>query len=298
MGRGLPQVWRRSWARGALLTHLLMLGSITQVQADPSLQDPPRWREVWAGADASLNGWLAFTGATVAPFGGIHDPGLRLRVATGYGMYDYEGKRRSISFNAPLGRFVEGSRNVEFQAQTGFVDVLAGYLWRLDPLTLKVFAGASGIGHGIVPLDEENLATGLDWGPKAVAEMWLNIGQSMWGSLDLSWTSAHDTRSARTRLGYRATGQLSLGLEARLDIDAQGDCDLLLVVNASCREQYRNRFGPPTSLFDYSRGGAFARYEWEGGEVSASAGVSGAPLGRDEDMDLEPYVTIGWITQF
>lgn len=298
MGRGFPQLWPIFRARNALLAASLALVPHADGHAQTVGQTKPPWREVWVGADANLNGWLVFTGATVAPFSGIHDPGLRLRVGTGYGMYSYEGIRRNISFNAPLGRFVEHGQHVSFEAQTGFADVLAGYLWRLDPLTLKVFAGASGIGHAIAPHDEENLAIGFDWGPKAVVEMWLNIGEDMWGSLDLSWTSAHDTRSARARLGYRATGQLSLGVEARIDIDTQGDCDLRWVEGEACKAQYRNRFGSETSIFDYSRGGVFARYEWAGGEVSAAAGASGAPLGRDANMDIEPYVTIGWITQF
>lgn len=294
---------RQCWALLALLGGMLaaLAPARALAQADGSVEEPPkqvRWREVWAGADATENGWLFFSGSTIAPFSHIHEQGLRLRVATGYGQYRYAGPRRVIRFDRALGRHVEFAETTTFEADTGFADVLAGYLWRLDPLTLKVFAGASGVGHALSPFDPENLATGLDWGAKGVVEMWLNIGEDMWGSLDLGWSQAHNTRSARTRVGYRIAPKISVGVEGRLDVDAQGDCDLRWEETAQCSEQYRNRHGEATDLFDYTRAGVFGRWEWEGGEISAALGVSGAILGRDDDLDADPYASVSWITQY
>lgn len=197
----------------------------------------------------------------------------------------------------PRSRIEQRANIYKFEAQTGFLDLLGGYLWRLDPLILKAFVGASGVGHSISPLDPENLAIGYDWGAKGVLELWLNIGDDMWSSLDLSWSSAHETRSARGRIGYRFTKQLSFGVEGRFDIDAQGDCDIRWKENDSCKRQYRNQFGTATDVFDYSRGGVFARYEWVGGEISAAVGVSGRMLGRGVE-EPDPYGSVSWITQW
>lgn len=257
------------------------------------------WREVWSGADATASGWLIFSGMTVAPMSQIHAQGVRLRLATGYGGYSYDGLRGAAAYNRVLDRDEQRALQQGFDAQTGFADILAGYLWRLDPLILKAFVGVSGVDHAIAPFDPENLAIGLDWGPKAVVEMWLNIGDDMWASLDFSWSGAHDTRSARSRVGYRITKHVSLGPEVRFDIDSQGDCDIRWNETEACNRQYRNRFGSPTELFDYSRGGVFLRYEWAGGEVSAAAGVSGRMLGRaGADQEPDPYGSISWITQW
>lgn len=257
------------------------------------------WREVWAGVDATASGWLVFSGITIAPMSQIHGEGVRFRLATGYGGYTYDGLRGAAAYNRALGREERRALQQSFDAQTGFADILAGYLWRLDPLILKAFVGVSGTDHAIQPFDPENLAIGLDWGPKAVVEMWLNVGDDMWASVDLSWSGAHDTGSARGRFGYRVTKQVSLGPELRFDIDSQGECDIRWVETESCKAQYRNRFGSPAEVFDYSRGGLFVRYEWSGGEISAAAGVSGRVLGQaGEGEDPDPYGSISWITQW
>jgi hypothetical protein len=240
---------------------------------------PRLWREVWAGADVSDNVWLVYSGATVAPMGHIHGDGLRLRVASGYGGYTYP--------NSGSGR--------DFEATTIFGDVLAGWLWRLDPLTLKVFAGASYIDHDITPFDATTVVTGADWGPKGVVELWLNAGERMWTSLDLAYTTAHDTASVRMRSGYRLWPAITLGVEGGLNIDGQGQCKMRLP-ETGCRLSPED---PETkSLLDYGRTGLFARYEWTGGEVSLGAGVVGQPLTDDNELDLRPYATLGWIMQF
>lgn len=275
-----------AWIRQLLALAVLVAASLPATAEDK--QAAPFWREVWTGADVTERGWLVYTGMTIAPFTGIHEQGLRFRLASGYGGYDYSGYRRLSGKTAEM---------KSFEARTGFAEVLLGYLWRLDPLIIKVFAGASAISHEITPFDNENLAYGLDWGPKGAIELWLNMGDDMWGSADLTWSAAHNTRSARARIGYRFQPKFSIGLEGRFNIDEQGDCDIGWDQSNNCELQYRPD-NEQTSIIDYSRAGAFARYEWEGGEISVSGGVSAGVLGREADTDLNPYLTANWISQF
>ena len=252
---------------------------VTPASADPV--DRPMWREVWAGADVSSNVWLIYSGATVAPFGGIHDNGLRLRAVTGYGQYSYFGA-------APA--------NQTFAASTAFGEVLAGYLYRYNSLTMKAFAGVSFIDHDIAPFDAENVSIGGDAGIKGVLEFWYNSDPKAWSSLDLSYTTAHDTASVRMRSGYRLWPQLSLGVEGGINIDGQAQCKLRAPTQKGC--QLNANDGDVKSIFDFGRTGLFARYEWTGGEVSVSAGGLGQLMQDDGTFKLDPYVTANWILQF
>ena len=238
------------------LATLLLSSFPVSVRADPETQ--PMWREVWAGADVANNVWLVYSGATIAPYSGMFDDGLRLRAAAGYGAYTYTGER-SAQLQA-------------FKAKTAFSDALVGYLKRFGPLTAKAFVGVSAIDHDIRPYDRENPVQGFAIGPKAVVELWLNMGEKAWGSADLAWTSAHQTYSGRARSGYRVYPglDLSIGAEARLDGNEQ-DKD--------------------------TRGGLFARYAWTGGEVSLAGGVSGRFF-DDADNTVAPYSTLTWLMQF
>lgn len=230
-------------------------------------------REVWAGADVTANTWLAFSGTTLAPFGDIHDNGLRLRFVGGYGRYAYTGLRAAKGGTAP-------ATLQAFDAETTFADVLVGYLWRLDPLIVKGFVGVAGIDHAITPFDPENVVQDLDWGFKGVIELWLNIGDFAWGSLDLSFAEAHRTYAARSRLGYRVVPTLSVGVEAGFNGNAVGDGAFL---------------DSRHDGIDYQNGrvGGFIRYEWYGGEISGAVGISG-----DIADPSTPYATLNWITQF
>ena len=98
----------------------LVLLAPLRVHAD----DPPQygWREVWAGAQASGNVWLLYSGLTVAPHSHMFDDGLRLRITSGYGGYSYEGYRDE-----------EKTKLKSFKAGTAFTDVLVGYLKRMGP---------------------------------------------------------------------------------------------------------------------------------------------------------------------
>lgn len=261
-----------------------VLAAIPAARADPQ-QNIRNW-EVWSGADVAANVWLVYSGGTVAPFGDIHSPGLRLRATGGFGAYSYAQDLRR-----------HGDKAETFDAKTWFTDALAGYLWRLDPLIVKTFVGFSAISHDIQPIDTESVVIGSDFGVKGVVELWLNVGASGWSSLDLSWSSAHDTWSARMRSGYRILPTLSVGLEAGINGDAQAECRTRLRDAGDCAvKSWRREYD--TSLLDYARTGIFARYEWYGGELSVSGGGLGQMIDTSGHIEVEPYVTVNWITQF
>ena len=144
-----------------------------------------------------------------------------------------------------------------FTAETAFAEALVGYLKRFGPLTAKAFVGVAAIEHDITPLDPENPVQGQEFGPKLAAEFWLNMGTSAWSSLDLSWTSAHQTSAARMRTGYRVFGDVSLGLEGGLNANDLGED---------------------------ARAGLFARYAWNGGEFSLAGGFSGRFLEEAQSL--------------
>jgi hypothetical protein len=127
-------------------------------------------------------------------------------------------------------------------------------------------------------------------------QLWLNIGDEAWASLDVAASDAHDTRSLRTRFGYRIVPTLSLGLEGKINVDAQGDCELGNDSSKACRGQYKE--SDDVTLLSYSRAGVFARYEWATGEISVSAGALGRGFIHDAASDPTPYVTVNWLTQF
>jgi Cellulose biosynthesis protein BcsS len=247
--------------------YAIALSAVSCVFSDSALAEDTepveRWRETWSGVDATGNTWLAYSGVTLAPFSHIHDDGIRIQFSTGYGQYRYSGYRH---------RFIKGRRVsrdpslLQFQAATQFAEVLAGYLKRFGPLTAKAFVGAAYINHDIRPFDVDNEVQSAEWGPKVGLEFWLNIGDNAWGSLDSSWTSAHQTFSVRSRFGYRILPTLSIGPEAGINGNAEH-------ING--------------------RAGLFARYDWAGGEISASVGVSG-----DIAEPANPYGTLNYMRRF
>ena len=243
-------------------------------------QSKPFTREVWSGADVSSDVWLIYSGATIAPYSGIHENGLRLRAVAGYGQYSYQGF----------------PSEKKFDATTVFADVLAGYLYRLGPLTVKGFAGVSFVDHHVTPFDTENISIDGEWGPKGVIELWYNSGPRSWSSLDLAYTSAHDTASARMRSGYRIFPELSIGVEGAFNIDGQAQCKLRLSLQKGCHLDAGDT--DVKSILDFGRTGLFVRYEWTGGEVSVSAGGLGRVMDEDGAFNLDPYVTANWIMQF
>ena len=132
-------------------------------------------------------------GVTAAPFGGLDEDGLRLRAVGGYGAYTYSGRRAAGV----------GSRIREFEGETAFADLLAGYQKQLGPLTVKGFAGLMTAGNRITPDDPETAIRGRGLGAKLALETWWTISEQAWASVDVSWGTIHDTYAARGRLGWR-----------------------------------------------------------------------------------------------
>ncbi|MGE5267362.1 MAG: cellulose biosynthesis protein BcsS [Deltaproteobacteria bacterium] len=248
----------------------------------PHWREVWKWRETWSGVDVARDNWLVYSGTTVAPFGHIHEPGLRVRASGGYGQYAYTGNRS-----------IDASEHIQtFQAATYFGEVLVGYLESFGPLTAKAFAGASYLAHDIAPNDPDNQVTGNEIGFKGVVELWLDIGDIGFASLDATWNTAFETRSARSRVGLYVAPSLSAGFEAWLNLDAQSNCDLGWDDTAACHQD------DETALLDYTRAGLFLRYVWDDGEISISGGVSGGSFQSAGDAAPEPYATLNWITQF
>ena len=257
---------------------------------DLELTEKPREWQVWTGADASSNVWLLYTGVTFSPWSRMHQDGLKLRASGGYGEYTYSDRIPSADpAMDPRNRDV-----ATFHARTHYAEVLVGYLMRFGELTAKAFVGPSLIGHDISPNDTETVVIGDEIGVKGVVELWLNLGERGWGSLDMSFSSAHDTASARARTGYRIWPKLSLGIEAALNVDAQGQCRMDVSGSKGCKHAYDHE----TRLMDYGRAGGFIRYELERGEVSLSVGALGDKFSRDGKTEISPYATVNWLTQF
>ena len=160
---------------------------------------------------------------------------------------------------------IDGERTKVLGASS-FGDLLVGYHVSNGPLTVKAFAGASFDGHLLTPFDPANPVSNRMIGAKAVLEAWLNIGDADWAALDLSWSSAHDSYFSRLRLGHRLGPSLSIGPEGGA---------------------YGNRAS------NNGRAGGFVRYEWDGGEVSASGGVTG-----DIAKPATPYATLVYLSRF
>jgi len=187
-------------------------------RATPPDEEPPRF-ETWSGAEAFDHIWSVYSGASFAPFGSVRADGFRLRAVAGYGDH--------------------GSGNASF------ADLLVGYHSQIGPVTLKVLAGLTATDRQSD--GPSSLPPGTELGGKGVAEIWWNVTDRAWTSVDLSWGAPHGIYNGRMRLGWRLWPELSSGLEAG---------------SAGSEES------------DIARLGGFLRYEWASGELSLSAGLA------------------------
>jgi hypothetical protein len=213
--------------------------------------DAPKM-EAWVGATATSDAWSAYTGGTYAPWGSLLEQGWRVRAIAGSGQYR--------SGRAPH-RYFDSS----------FADALVGYQVAWGAATLKAFAGVTADMHE---------AGGSAIGVKVVAEAWINITNDDWASIDLAYGNAHETYSARVRLGHRITPNVSLGIEgASLGVSGF-NIDTAIYDDGKAN-------------YDGQRAGAFVRYEWKGGEASVSGGLT-----DDAAHPIGVYGTICWLTKF
>ena len=218
---------------------------------------------MWSGGEGMRRAWSTYTGFNWAPLGKLSDDGLRIRATGGYGQYRYD----AVVDHTPQSIY----------GTAAFGDLLVGYQMGFGQLTLKGFAGASFDGHLLQPFDEANTLSKPATGVKLALEAWYNVTDKTWAQTDLSWSNAHDVYGGRMRLGYRVyegfMQDVSAGVEAGTHGNVSGD-------NA--------------------RAGLFVRYAWFGGELSASAGVSGpAPTqNRSVSQMTKPYGTLVYLKRY
>jgi Cellulose biosynthesis protein BcsS len=229
-------------------------------------------REFWVGADAGPHNWLVYAGGTYAPASDIHGDGIRLRSTTGYGQYSYYFNSRT-----------------KVNADKKYVDALIGYQHRFGELTAKGFVGWAVLDSTFAVPSRGLTIERINHGPKAAIELWLNLGNAAFTSLDMNYAMTRDTWAVRSRTGYRVLPTLSVGVEAAFNhADLRGEVEKSRTV----------------ALHGSTRIGAFARYEWFGGEISASGGLAGdwiEPRGSGDPDPLhkpQAYGTLNWIVQY
>jgi hypothetical protein len=234
--------------------------------------------ETWVGAEGFGKVWSIYSGGNYAPFGALTDTGVRLRAVGGTNGYRYTSPRWT-------GTKTEA---VTFQGQGTFVDALAGYQARYGQLTAKIFLGATYVNHrtattnaayGLATgsvIDNETRLNGQHFGGKTAVELWLNLGERFWTSLDVSMTTLNVAYTGHGRLGWRANQELSIGAEAATigftDHDSFHDTDV--------RRQL-------------SKFGAFVRYDAASSEVVVSGG-----LAQSRGDTATPYVTAQYLNRF
>jgi hypothetical protein len=294
--RGSWQV--RHWVRtvpcvvlwGACGAALLVTYVCPPARAENTTTEPQySWREMWVGADATKDVWLLYTGVTLAPLSkDVYTDGLRLRMTSGYGQYTARfglGDGANPNCIDNRGQIIVCPRSgggdavsVESKVDISYVDMLAGYHMQLGDLTAKAFIGASLISHRGKDANAKSILLGTEIGATGALEFWLNLDDHSWTSLDLSYSMAHETAAARWRAGWRALPTLSIGPELRFERNEQAGT---------------------------ARIGAFARYEWFGGEISAAAGVAtdlcdtynGSHCSSSFD-GIAPYANVNFLTQY
>lgn len=252
---------------------VLTLGVVLLAQPATAGDAPPEGvgsREIWVGADVGLHNWLVYSGSTYAPWGDIHQDGFRLRATTGYGHYDYQWDAKT-----------------KVKADKTYADALFGYQMRLGDLTAKAFAGwamLKDLDVHSANVRQQRFQTGF----KAALELWLNLGSQAWTSLDVSYADTRESASIRSRTGYRILPTVSAGIEASVNhTNLQGQVQ----IDATTDRVVGN-----------IRTGLFVRYEWFGGEISASGGITGDMRETLDEIDLlnrpSAYGTLNLIVQF
>jgi hypothetical protein len=239
---------------GALACYFAVpaIGQITSAEK-------PQHFEAWTGAEAFAHVWALYAGGNYAPFGSLSRDGFRMRAVAGYGQYSYVSRRWT------------GTQVQEFQFHgvSSFADLLAGYHKQLGSLTIKVLGGITLSDREVD--DPEALNAGTDIGAKALLEVWWNVNDRTWTSLDLSWTTLEEVYGARARVGWRAWPALSLGMEG----GALGNQD-----------------------YQIGRVGGFVRYEWGNGELSLSSGVAVNDFEGTSADSRGAYATFNVLTRF
>jgi len=207
----------------------------------PPDQAVPR-HEIFSGVSLTSNSIFGYAGAVWAFGGSVDAPGPRVKALTGVGGYDYSGSLPDVA----------GA--VNFDGDVALARILGGYQWRRGEWTIKAYAGASFETHDLSPDDPANSVNGNRFGIMGQLELWRNLGEAGWLSLDASYANVFGSYGTQLRLGRRLRKRISAGVEA----GAQGNRD-----------------------YDSGRAGGFLRYHLGGSELTASGGLSGEYYSND-----------------
>lgn len=250
-------------------------GLAAVLAAIPVRAEEPPTVEVSGGGETGGHLWSAYTNTTVVLSGwlagvpkSIREDGWRLRAGAGYWEYSRRGFV-CVPLPGPINQCQE--RRVTKKRSGSSADFLLGYQSGLGPLTLKVFAGGVYANQQYLVDGEDDGSPGAFTAARVLVESWYNLTPDAFAQLDMGWMSRLDEITARGRLGYRITPQISLGPElsywsAHRELEAGRD--------------------------DLIRYGGFVRYEWSAGEVSVSAGMT------DGAGDNAFYATLNALLRF
>ncbi len=234
-----------------------------QAVAPVRAEDPPTV-EVSGGGETGGHLWSVYSNTTVALSGwlagvpkSIREDGWRLRAGAGYWEYARRGSV-CVQVPGPIPQCAE--RRAKLRRTGSFADLLLGYQAGLGALTLKVFVGGVYANQQYRVDGEDDGSPGSFTAARVLVESWYNLTPDAFAQLDMGWMSRLDEITARGRLGYRITREISLGPE---------------VSYWSADREFES------GRDDLVRFGGFVRYEWGGGEISASAGMTDGAEGRD-----------------
>lgn len=201
----------------------------------------PRY-ELFSGVDVTSNSIFGYAGGVWAFGKNVSGEGLRVKVLTGTGGYDYDSSLPGVA----------GS--VNFDGDVVLAQLLGGYLWRRGEWTIKAYMGLGFEDHDISPNDPANSVNGDDFGVMGQVELWRNLGEKSWFSADASYGDVFGSYWGQMRLGHRFGKRISAGIEG----------------GVLGNEEY-----------DGGRGGGFIRYHMGEMELTLSGGASGAYYGDD-----------------
>ena len=203
--------------------------------------------ELYSGTGGTAESGYGYGGAVWSPLG-LYGTGWRLKSVMGGGVYRYRGAVGLVD-----GHF-------------GFGEVMAGYQWRLDPITIKAYGGLHIEDHDLQRPDLSNPVQGTRAGVKGQAELWADLERYGFVSVNAGLSSVFESYSAKARVGIWIWDDLALGPEAA----------------ALGNEEY-----------DQGRVGAFARVR-----LGDFAAVFGAGWAQDFDGEGRPYLLLSLESKF
>ena len=212
------------------------------------------WRSSWGGGDMLARSWSVYSGSDIALTGDIEATGWRLRSTAGYGQYSYRKWTRGL----------DGPENVKFRGHKTFSDVLVGYQYQWQDVTVKAFAGVASEQHIVDPRDPDMPAAGFSYGGKVALEAWVNLSRRYWIAGETSWASTINSYKVGLRSGYRLLADADLSLDAGIEARLEGDDSYLA-----------------------GRGGVFTTLMVGDAGVTAAVGATG-----DRDGRASPYASV------